>query len=276
MRGPAILARSMSVATKRGKDATAWQYHSRSDTHSKIACWTVLFDLLLECDVLRRNAEAGLIGFGINHVMVGPINKTLDLVLTVVPPARPRGALGTFAQLADRYGIPLTDEERTALDGLPLVEQDASDDVSEVAVALEAKACMTEHLKSIPRLHAEILATGYLAKKASPRCITVSYSMVNAADSFVSPGGKGLVNRHSQPEDARRVVQMLGTALPLARDIEIGFDVVGVTVVECRNDGSPVTVLSRPPAPSTTEHYHYERMVRSLCGEYRSRFSQRA
>ncbi len=276
MRGPAILARSMSVATKRGKDAMAWQYHSRSDTHSKIACWTVLFDLLLECDVLRRNADAGLIGFGINHVMVGPINKTLDLVLAVVPPARPRGARGTFAQLADRYAIPLTDEERTALDGLPIVEQDESNNVSEVAVALEAKACMTEHLKSIPRLHAEILATGYLARKASPRCITVSYSMVNAADSFVSPGGKGLVNRHGQPEDARRVVQMLGTALPLARDIEIGFDVVGVTVVECRNDGSPVTVLSRPPAPSTAEHYHYERMIRSLCGEYRSRFSQRA
>lgn len=265
----------MSVPTKRGKDAAAWQYHSRSDAHSKIACWTVLFDLLLECDVLRGNAHAGLIGFGINHVMVGPINKALDLVLTVVPPSRTRSERVTFAQLADRYAIPLTDDERTTLHGLPVVEQDASADVSEVAVALEAKACMTEHLKSIPRLHAEILATGYLAKKASPRCITVSYSMVNAADSFVSPGGKGLINRHSQPEDARRVIQMLGSALPLARDTkDFGFDVVGVTVVECRNDGSPVTVLSGLPAPSTAEHHNYERMIRSLCSEYRSRFSR--
>lgn len=275
MRGPTILARSMSVTTTRGKDGKAWQYHSRSDTHSKIACWTVLFDLLLECDVLRRNAESGLVGFGINHVMVGPINKTLDLVLTVVPPSRPPAERVSFALLADRYAIPLTDDERNALNGLPVVEQDATADVSEVTVALEAKACMTEHLKSLPRLHAEILATGYLAKKASPRCITVSYSMVNAADSFVSPGGKGLVNRHSQPEDARRVVQMLGTALPLARDTgDFGFDVVGVTVVECRNDGTPVTVLSRSPAPSTADHHHYERMIRSLCGEYRSRFSR--
>ena len=275
MRGPMILARSMSVATTRGKDGKAWQYHSRSDTHSKIACWTVLFDLLLECDVLRRNAESGLVGFGINHVMVGPINKTLDLVLTVVPPSRPSAERVTFAQLADRYAIPLTDDERNALNSLPVVEQDATADVSEVTVALEAKACMTEHLKSLPRLHAEILATGYLAKKASPRCITVSYSMVNAADSFVSPGGKGMINRHSQPEDARRVVQMLGTALPLARDTgDFGFDVVGVTVVECRNDGTPVAVLSRAPAPSTADHHHYERMIRSLCGEYRSRFSR--
>ena len=274
MRGPIILARSMSIATKRGAGAAAWQYHSRSDAHSKIACWAVLFDLLCECDVLRRHAESGLIGFGINHVMVGPINKTLDLVVTVVPPSRPRTARAAFSRLAAQYGIPLDAQERAALQALPLVEQDSSDDVSEVAIALEAKACMTEHVKSLPRLHAEILATGYLAKKAAPRCISVSYTMVNAADSFVSPGGKGKVNRHSQPEDVRRVVSMLGTAIPLARDTkDFGFDVVGTTVVACRNDGSPVSVVSKSPAPSTTDHHHYERMIRSICSEYRSRFS---
>ena len=57
MRGPTILARSMSIATRRGKSPRAWQYHSRSDSHSKIACWTLLFDLLLECDVVREAAE---------------------------------------------------------------------------------------------------------------------------------------------------------------------------------------------------------------------------
>jgi hypothetical protein len=277
MWGPSILARSMSVATKRGKDAESWQYHSRSDSHSKIACWTVLFDLLCECDVLRRHAELCRIGFGINHVMVGPINKTLDLVLTVVPPSRPRGKRPGFAELSQRYAIPLSSDEQAMLESLPIVEEDSSKDISEVAIALEAKACMTEHLKSIPRLHAEILATGYLAKKAAPRCITVSYSMVNAAESFISPGGKGKINRHNQPEDARRVVSMLGTALPLTRDTkDFGFDVVGTTVVDCRNDGSPVTVVSEFPAPSTADHHHYERMIRSICSEYRSRFAMQA
>ncbi len=277
MKGPTILARSMSTATKRGQDAVAWQYHSRSDSHSKVACWAVLFDLLCECDILRRHAEQGLIGFGINHLMVGPINKTLDLVVTVVPPSRRTGHRFGFHELAERYGIPLNDEERSALNGLPVVEEDSREDVSEVAIALEAKACMTEHLKSIPRLHAEILATGYLAKKAAPRCITVSYSLVNGADSFTSPGGKGKINRHHQPEDARRVVAMLGTALPLARDTkDFGFDVVGTTVVECRNDGSPVTVMSGPPAPQISDHHHYERMIRAICAEYRSRFHQSA
>lgn len=59
MRGPVILARSMSLATRRGKRLEEWQYHSRSDAHSKLACWTLLFDLLGECDVLRSAAEAG-------------------------------------------------------------------------------------------------------------------------------------------------------------------------------------------------------------------------
>lgn len=277
MLGPAILARSMSVATKRGKEAKAWQYHSRSDSHSKVACWTVLFDLLCECDVLRRHAELGRIGFGINHVMVGPINKTLDLVVTIVPPSREAARRSSLTLLAEEYGIPLNEKERRILRELPVVEKDAKADVSEVAIALEAKACMTEHLKSMPRLHAEILATGYLARQAAPRCITVSYSMVNAADSFVSPSGRGSINHHDQPQDARRVVSMLGTALPLAKNMKnLGFDAIGTTVVNCRNDGSPVTVLSKSPAPSTSDHHHYERMIRSICAEYRSRFSMSA
>ena len=263
----------MSVATKRGKDARAWQYHSRSDGHSKVACWTVLFDLLCECNVLRKHAEIGLIGFGINHVMVGPINKTLDLVVTIVPPNRRKARRLNLVDVAGKYGIPLTAKEREVLDALPVVENDAKTDVSEVAIALEAKACMTEHLKSMPRLHAEILATGYLARQAAPRCITVSYSMVNAAETFVSPSRMGSINRHDQPQDAARVVSMLRTALPLAKNMrDLGFDAIGTTVVDCRNDGSPVTLVSGAPAPLTSEHHHYERMIRSICAEYRSRF----
>jgi hypothetical protein len=101
----------------------------------------------------------------------------------------------------------------------------------------------------------------------------VSYSLVNAATSFVSPGGKGKVNQHSQPEDARRVVEMLGKAVPLARNSkDIGYDVIGATVIECANDGTPVSLSLTAAAPKTSDHLHYERMIRGLCSEYRSRF----
>lgn len=272
--GPAILVRTMSKATRRGKDAAAWQYHSRSDNHSKVACWTVLLDLLSTCEPIRRRAERGELGFRINHVMVGPINKTLDLVVTLVSAARERGARATFAELVNRYGIELSDAERRRLASLPTVLEDLKDDVSEVAVALEAKACMTAHSASIPRLHAEILATGYLARTATPRCITVSYTLVNASTTFVSPGQSGQVSHHSQPQDAKHVVSMLGSAIPLARNVPgIGYDVVGVTVIECANDGSPVVHSSGDAAPKKGDHIHYERMLVSLCSEFRSRFS---
>lgn len=276
MRGPTILARTMSAGVRRGKGAHDWQYHSRSDSHSKVACWTLLFDLLIECDTLRDAAVRGRIGFGINHVMIGPINKTLDLVVTLVPPARPAAARETFAGLAERLKVVLDDEDVRALHGLPIIEHDRADDVSEVAIAVEAKACMTEHIKSQPRLHAEILATGYLARKAAPPCITVSYNLVNSAETFVSPSGVGKVNRHNQPSDARKVVEMIRTAVPTVSDArDYGYDVVGVTVIECRNDGSPVLVSTNPAVvPGKTDRTHYERMMRSLCSQFRGRFGR--
>jgi hypothetical protein len=273
MLGPQILARTISNAAARGKTTKAWQYHSRSDAHSKVACWTTLFDLVLGCDVLRNAAGKGQIGFRINHVMVGPINKTLDLVLTRVPPNRKAATRGSFAGLVEQYGIVLTEQDRAVLASLPAIEQERIDDVSEVVLALEAKACMTEHIKSLPRLHAEILATGYLAKRAAPRCILASYSLVNAATSFTTPSGSGKVNHHSQPNDAAQVVRMLSTAIPRVGEMgSFGFDAIGVTVLDCRNDGSPVTVIDKAPAPSNTDHVHYAWMISSLCSEYRARF----
>ena len=271
--GPGVLARTMSVATRKGKSDRAWQYHSRSDNHSKVACWTLLLDLLINCDTARKLAAEGKVGFGINHMMVGPINKTLDLVITVVAQNRDLKSRASFADLVTRYGIALDAEEAAALAALPIVYEDKPDDISEVAVAIEAKACMTEHSKSLPRLHAEVLATGYLARQAAPQCITASYNLVNAASSFVSPSNPGKVNQHTQPGDARMVVDMLSRAIPLARQkVDIGYDVVGVTVVECANDGSAVIVSPGSAAPKSTEHVHYERMMVALCSEFRRRF----
>jgi hypothetical protein len=272
MRGPTILARSMSIATRRGKSPVAWQYHPRSDSHSKIACWTLLFDLLLECDVAREVAGRGRLGFRINHRLVGSISKTLDLVLTVVQPARTAAKRKTFAELADALGVVLDDADKVALDSLPAIYEELADDVSEVAIVVEAKACMTDHVGALPRLHAEILATGYLAKLAAPHCISVLYSLVNSSPTFVSPAGKGAVNRHNQPADASRVAQMIGTAIPAAsNNNQYGYDAVGMTFVDCRNDGSPVTVVQTSPAPKRSDHTHYERMLVSLCGKFRER-----
>lgn len=272
MIGPEILVRTLSIPTRRGKGERVWQYHPRSDAHSKIACWTLLLDCLLECDALYEDAVQGRIGFAINHRMVGPINKTLDLVLTRVPRSRTEQAgRRSFAEVGAGYGIELTAEEQAKLAQFHCVFEETKADFSEVVLAVEAKACMTDHHGALPRLHAEILATGYLACRAAPQCAVISCTLVNAASSFVS--GTGKTKSMRQPDSARAVLDMLRLAVPLRRDARdlFGYDAVGALVVECRNDGSPVTLSREPAAPGATDVIHYERMIRQICATYRSK-----
>jgi hypothetical protein len=69
---------------------------------------------------------------------------------------------------------------------------------------------------------------------------------------------------------------MIRSAVPTTSDArDYGYDVVGITVIDCKNDGSPVTVVHDPAvAPAGNDRIHYGRMVRSLCSEYRARFAR--
>ena len=57
MRGPKILADSLTARHEEDTYGNSWQYHPRSDYHSKIACWGILFDLLVCSDLLRAHAR---------------------------------------------------------------------------------------------------------------------------------------------------------------------------------------------------------------------------
>jgi hypothetical protein len=164
----------------------------------------------------------------------------------------------------------LTDEEAAEASKLHMVVEETEVDMSEVAIAVEAKACMTDHVGALPRLHAEILATGYLAKRATPECTVVSYTLVNASDTFVSSAKTA--KRVRQPESADAVLSMLANAVPLCRDQRLlGYDVVGALSILCRNDGSPVSHSPVEGSPRRDSPIHYERMIRAICSAYRTR-----
>src|SRR3954468_2828706 len=93
MQGPDIVVRTLSKVSRRDRFQNLWQYHSRSDHHSKVACWGVIFDLLLRTSLLRRQIESGVVCFGINHEMhdfAHDRKKNLDLVLCT-PGGEPTG-----------------------------------------------------------------------------------------------------------------------------------------------------------------------------------------
>src|SRR5215831_12340532 len=111
--GEQILARSLSVATIEDEHGNTWQYHSRSDRHSKISCWGVLFDLLQTCALLRRHVLDQKLVFGINHQLTDFVtgkHKNMDLVVCR-PATSPSSRPIYFRDLQQQYGIALDSSE---------------------------------------------------------------------------------------------------------------------------------------------------------------------
>lgn len=282
MYGPQILARFLGESGPADNNGIRWQYHSRSDRHSKVGSWGVAFDLLNTSALMRAHAEQGKIVLGVNHEMrdfATGRKKDLDLVV-----ARPDGSTAarrpsSLRRLVDQYGIVLTDAERAALTALPDIEVAP---VGAVLVAMEAKACMTAHVKSLPRLYDELNSSHLCVHGASRQALAIGYVQVNAAPEFVSPVINSVrlanhlppqVSLHRQPGDTERVLQKVGEIPRRSSHSTSGFDAIGVTVLDLRNDGSPVRLVDEPPAPQPGDSFHYGSMIVRMANEYDTTFA---
>ena len=295
MFGPEILARTLTKPTTgAGKRpfqyGNAWQYNSQSDRHSKVACWGLTFDILLQCPLLRTHVVDGKVALGINHELRDFRNnkkKKLDLVLCrATNEAAKRGSksgarkASDFAALVDAYGIELTAKERRALASLPMLPIAG---VSTVLVATEAKAAMTAFLKARPRLKDELTSSHQTIHGDTQHAIAAGLVMINGAKSFVSPGMNkhdlrqvpAVVSLHRQPGDAEKVIAGLRDLQRRATVADSGFDGLGVIVINCANDGSPITrVTGHPPAPTAADDFDYSRFVHRIAQLYTTRFAE--
>jgi hypothetical protein len=276
LNGPDILAHTLSETKRKDRYGNEWQYHSRSDHHSKVACWGILFDLMNATPLLRKHVESGTVTFGINHEMrdfVHDRKKDLDLVLCT-PSGVP--VKETFADLIDHYDIRLSESQRRQLGQLPPLRRAP---VGSVLLALEAKACVTAHQRALPRLYDELNSSHLTVHGASEQAIAVGFVMVNVADNYLSP----LLNkrnwqaapewsRHKQPRDALLAIDKAKQLPRRAKMGEVGYDALAIVVVDLANDGSKVEVQSSPPAPQPGDIYHYEAMIARLSAQYATRF----
>lgn len=279
MHGPQILVSSMSVPQPRGRSKDLWQYHSRSDLHSKVACWGVLFDMLRTSALLQKHADAGKVIFGVNFEMrdygTGR-KKNLDLVVARTT-SSPEGRTKTLADLADEWAIVLTDSQRAELQGLPeLTEGNVTG--SGVLVAVEAKAAMTAHSKARPRLYDELNSSHLTVHGASGQALAVGLVMVNAADYFISPElqtstARDVYSTHNQLGDAAGVVNKIREIPRRGTGSGHGFDGLGIVVVRAVNDGSPVELVAPPPAPQPGEIFYYDDVLSRVSNEYDTKFA---
>lgn len=273
MLGPEILVRTISVPVPMGKSGAKWQYHSRSDRHSKVACWGILFDLMRHSPLLVKQLAEGRVAFGINHEMKDfRLNrkKDLDLVLCSPRAGEPSAKKPlTFRGMVEKYQIQLSAADQRALDALPDI---TAAPVGAVHVALEAKAAMTEHVKAKPRIYDEFNSSHLTVHGAADLAIAVGFAMVNLARTFQS-FGLDEVSHHRQPQAAEEVIAKV-SQLPRRTNVrEEGFDAFAIVVVECVNDGkTPVKLVKKAPAPASGDIYEYGSMIQRLAMLYDARF----
>ena len=283
--GLGIVARSMSVATHGSgagfANGNQWQYHPRSDRHSKVACWAIFFDLMLRDSLLSLHVTTGKESFGINHKMRDfqhDREKNLDLVICKQSNPRSVGGVARFRDMVDAYTIALSDAERSALDGLPEIPVTG---VQTALVALEAKAAMTEFGKARPRLYDELNSSHLTIHGDTDPTIAAGFAMVNVASTFVSPmrnpwklgSVETIVNRHKQPRDASAAAEKVRQLPRRSTTGTNGFDALALVVIRCTNDGMPVTVESEAPAPQPGDALHYDSFVERIETIYASRFA---
>ncbi len=282
MDGPEILARTMTATRIPDQFGNLWQYHPRSDRHSKVACWATFFDLLGTSALLRRHVAEGKVVFGVNHTMRDfKTRRKKDLDLVIARPGteepNPLTRNKTLKSLAFHYGVVLTEGQQDRLDQLPNAR---GGPVGSVLVALEAKACMTKFSSSRPRLYDELNSSHLTIHGASAQAVAAALVTVNRSPELISPdrnkvslqGRQPDIMSFRQPQGAASIVEKITEIPRRSGTSEEGFDSIGVVMLYCRNDGSDITVVNDPPAPEPSDDFHYDQMIRRLGHIYDSRF----
>ncbi len=231
---------------------------------------------------MQSHAKAGKIVLGVNHEMRDfhtDREKVLDLVIAR-PVAPPTGDESTFRGLIEKYGVELNQVEAELLESLPDI---SIAPVGAVLVALEAKATMTAHVKSLPRLYDELNSSHQAIHGASSQALAIAYLQVNNAEEFyssvknserVSEGLPAKVTRHRQPADTQRVLDKAAQMPRRLGKNGTGFDAIGITVLEVINDGkTPVEIVNGPPAPQPGSNFHYDAMIVRMANEYDATFA---
>lgn len=285
MIGPELIRATMSQTRMYGPEATArpWQYHSRSDHHSKVAATALMVDVMQESPELCADVEAGRVGMAVNPKLTdrrGRV-KTLDMMFCLTDDALPVRGARTLVRVMEDLGVIATDEQWSLIRGLPQPLEARS---KEERIVFENKACMTAHGKAAPRLRNELDGASDAINGSDDKAIAAGLVIVNASSVFVSPVWRGnsdadehdrRPSHHSQPEDALEAILKL-KAIPLrvpgkAMD---GFDALGIIVVDAINNGTPWHLVDDPlrGAPRPEDIQSYTKTVQHVAKLYRHRF----
>jgi hypothetical protein len=241
-------------------------YHSRSDAHSVELCLLIIRDLLLVCPLMQSQAALGQIAYGVNveHFWTSSGKaKSLDLAIGI--PSEKPSLNGEIRRVLSN---------RRKSGEVPSVDRNV---FTRVLIACEAKAAMTEHGKSQPRIFDELSSSHEIVHKGDPATIAAGIVMVNVATTFASPLRQKdeftiHFSQHKQPRVTERMINHLrGLRIRDSVD-DVGFDAFCTFVVDCDNQSQCALHIARP-APQKGDKDHYDTFIERISRYYVERFS---
>ncbi len=78
---------------------------------------------------------------------------------------------------------------------------------------------------------------------------------------------------HDGSCETERVLTKIAEIPRRSSSSEVGFDGIGVTVLNLVNDGTPVRLVTDPPAPKPGVSFHYDSMIVRMANEYDTTFA---
>lgn len=100
--------------------------------------------------------------------------------------------------------------------------------------------------------------------------------MINCSDSFISTDrnrkkvrkGNFVVNSHTQPAAADKMLAAIMKIPRRSEESGAGFDAMGISMVRCANDGSPVSIdpLANGKVPDIVKYDAFIRRLSHLYG----------
>lgn len=244
MLAPERFALWLSNNHHKDKLGYTYNYHPRSDAHSKALAEFIWADLLVASPEMKSDYLSKRIAYEVNYKYTWPKSrkaKTIDLAFLRRHP----------------------------------LENDS------VLVSCELKAVMTEHGKSEPRVFDELSSSHEIVHEGDQDALALGLTTVNIAPTFVSPLRQRQkspapldVTIHKQPHAAESMVNHLRGLPQRDGPGSVGFDAYCTFVVDCDNQG-PARLWTDPPAPQPGEKDYYETFLKRIAKAYADRIRPR-
>jgi hypothetical protein len=232
----------------------------------EIAGLAYLVDLLNEANAFHQKAAMSGVGFVLNASTCDHISQPVDVMVALTNGRRPTSAARTLdARLAALLPVPAPLLMRRVAALPSLVEMDASR-APEFALHLVVKAVDVTQPLDVPRLHADILASGYLASERMPHSIRAAHALLYCIDGWGRDQDAAAANIHA----------MLSRGLPTtARGVAWGFDAISLCCVTPRDAAAGTGFLNaRHRFPGTRQPLHYSHALREVAAHFRARFAR--